>query len=55
MQENQGIARRRTTRTPHKKDRGLTPPGRKRTLSGRKLFDAVFFSSVTKSMVIQVK
>jgi hypothetical protein len=37
-QGDQGIAQRRTICTSHKQDNRLTPAGRKRTLSGRKLF-----------------
>jgi len=32
--------------TPHKKPQRLTPPRRKRTLSGRKLFSVSFFSQL---------
>jgi hypothetical protein len=38
-QGTQGFARRRTTCTPHKKNRRLTAPGRKSTLSGRELLN----------------
>jgi hypothetical protein len=40
-QGDQGIARRRTTCTSHKQDHRLRLPGRKRTLSGRKLDNAI--------------